>query len=117
MHLERARAAPGVAGALSSGDVRERVAPLSPRLEGEGFWSTAWRPLAPERVRFVGEPVAAFCAETAAQAADACELAEVDYEPLPAITCLDAALAPGAALLHEDVPGNVLFRRDRKSVV
>ena len=109
--LEQARGAPGVAAALSREDLREWVAPLSPRLEGEGFWSTAWRPLAPERVRFVGEPVVALCAESSAQAADACELAEVEYEPLPAITGLEAALARGAILLHDDVPGNVLFRR------
>ena len=111
MNLEPARGAPGVAAALSWKDLRERVAPLSPRLEGEGYWATVWRPLAPERVRFVGEPVVALCAESSAQAADACELAEVEYDRLPAITGLDEALASGAILLHEDVPGNVLFRR------
>jgi len=109
---DRARQAPGVAAALSGQDLPEWVRPLAPRLEGPGFWPTEWSALAPERVRFVGEPVAALCAESPAQAADACDLVEVDYEPLAPIVDVDSALAPGAPLLHEGVPGNVLFRRD-----
>ncbi|MBI1727837.1 MAG: xanthine dehydrogenase family protein [Candidatus Rokubacteria bacterium] len=109
---DRARQAPGVAAALSGQDLPEWVRPLAPRLEGPGFWPSEWSALAPERVCFVGEPVAALCAESPAQAADACDLVEVDYEPLAPIVDVDSALAPGAPLLHEDVPGNVLFRRD-----
>ena len=109
--LARARGAPGVAAALSGQDLLERIRPLQPRLDGPGFWPTEWPALAPERARFVGEPVAALCAEGPAQAADACDLVEVDYEPLPAVVDSDAALAPGAALLHDGVPDNVLFRR------
>jgi carbon-monoxide dehydrogenase large subunit len=112
VEMERARIAPGVAAALSGQDVTTWVAPFAPRLEGPGFWPTVWSPLAPERVRFVGEPVAALCAESPAQAADACELVEVDYEPLAAIADVESALAPGGPFLHEGVPGNVLFRRD-----
>ena len=110
--LERARCAPGVAAALSGRDVTTWVAPFAPRLEGGGFWPTAWPPLAPDRVRFVGEPLVALCAESPAQAADACALVDVDCEPLAAIADVDSALASGAPLLHEGVPGNVLFRRD-----
>ena len=110
--LEHARCAPGVAAALSGRDLATWVVPFAPRLEGAGFWPTAWAPLAPSRVRFVGEPVAALCAESPAQAADACALVGLDCEPLPPIADVDCALAPGAPLLHEDVPGNVLFRRE-----
>jgi carbon-monoxide dehydrogenase large subunit len=109
--VERARHAPGVAAALSGRDLSEWVKPLAPRFEGPGFWPTESRVLAPERVRFVGEPVAAVCAGSPAQAADACDLVEVDYEPLAAVVDVDAALAPGAPLLHDSVPGNLLFRR------
>ena len=56
-------------------------------------------PLAAEVVRFVGEPLAVVVAETPAQAADAAELVEVDYEPRPALTDPEAALEPGAPLL------------------
>jgi len=110
--LEHARCAPGVAAALSGRDLATWVVPFAPRLEGAGFWPTAWAPLAPDRVRFVGEPVAALCAESPAQAADGCALVGLDCEPLPAIADVDSALAPGAPLLHEGVPGNVLFRRE-----
>lgn len=110
--LARARCAPGVTAALSGRDAAW-IAPFAPRLESEGFWPTTWPPLAPERVRFVGEPVAALCAESPALAADACELVDVEYEPLPALASLDAALAPEAPRLHDEVPGNVLFRRHR----
>jgi len=85
------------------------ILPFVPRFESERFWPTVWAPLAPERVRFVGEPVAALCAESAAQAIDACELVDIAYEPLPAISTIDSAVAPDAPLLHDDVPGNVLF--------
>ncbi len=56
-------------------------------------------PLAAEVVRFVGEPLAVVVAETPAQAADAAELVEVDYEPRPALIDPEAALEPGAPLL------------------
>jgi carbon-monoxide dehydrogenase large subunit len=110
--VARARGAPGVAAVLSGQDLTASITPFAPRLEGQGFWPTAWPPLAPHRVRFVGEAVAALCAGSPAQAADACELVEVDYEPLAPIDDVESALAPGAPLLHDGVPGNVLFRRD-----
>ena len=107
-----ARCAPGVVAALAGQNLTASITPFAPRLEGQGFWPTVWPPLAPDRVRFVGEAVAVLCAESAAQAADACELVEVDYEPLAPIADVESALAPGAPLLHDRVPGNVLFRRD-----
>jgi aerobic carbon-monoxide dehydrogenase large subunit len=111
VNVERARGGPGVAAALSGREVASWILPFAPRLETERFWPTVWAPLAPERVRFVGEPVAALCAESAAEAADACELVDIGYEPLPAISTIDFARAPDAPLLHDDVPGNVLFHR------
>ncbi len=108
-NVERARCAPGVAAALSGREVASWIIPFAPRFEGEGFWPTVWAPLAPERVRFVGESVAVLCAESAAQALDACELVDIVYEPLPALSTIDSAVAPDAPLLHDDVPGNVLF--------
>jgi carbon-monoxide dehydrogenase large subunit len=56
-------------------------------------------PLAVERVRFVGEPVALIVAETLAAAKDAAELVAVEYRPLPAVTQAVAAAASGAPLL------------------
>jgi carbon-monoxide dehydrogenase large subunit len=66
-------------------------------------------PLATDRVRFAGDGVAAVIAETRAAAKDAAELVQVEYEPLPAVTDVEDALADGAPLLHDDAPGNVAF--------
>ena len=54
-----------------------------------------------EKVRFVGEPVAAVAAETAAQAEAAMVHIQVDYEELPVAASLEAALAADAPLLHD----------------
>ena len=63
--------------------------------------------LAGERVRFVGDIVAVAIGETPAAAADAAERIAVEYEPLDAVTEAPAALAPGAPLLWDDIPGNI----------
>jgi aerobic carbon-monoxide dehydrogenase large subunit len=105
-----ATAASGVRAVLCGKDLGA-VAPMAPRLEAPGFAPTTWAALAPDRARYPGEPVAAVAATTAYAAADAAELVAVDYEPLPALPDIDAALAPGAPRLHEAVAGNVLLRR------
>src|SRR5882672_2825180 len=64
-------------------------------------------PLATDVVRFVGQPVVAVIAGTRSAAESAASEVMVDYEPLPAIASLDAALAPGAPVLWPDSPGNV----------
>jgi aerobic carbon-monoxide dehydrogenase large subunit len=63
-------------------------------------------PLARDVVRHVGEPVVMVVAADRYLAEDACALIEVDYEPLKPVVGLEEA-AYGAALVHEDVPGNV----------
>src|SRR5262249_22721767 len=63
--------------------------------------------LATGKVCYVGDPVAAVVAETAAQAKDAAEVVVVDIDPLPAVTTPKEAASPGAPQLYEDVPGNV----------
>ena len=63
--------------------------------------------VAMDRVRYVGEPVAAVAAEDEHTAEAALALIDVDYEELPSALGMDAALAPGAPLIHDDAPGNV----------
>jgi carbon-monoxide dehydrogenase large subunit len=65
-------------------------------------------PLAVEKVRYVGDQVAVVIAETKAQARDAAEMINVDYDVLPAAIDMDTALA-GGALVHDDVPNNMCF--------
>jgi len=64
------------------------------------------RPLALGEVRYAGETVAFAVADDRYIAEDAVALVDVEYEPLPAVTDTEAALAPGAPLVHADVPRN-----------
>jgi carbon-monoxide dehydrogenase large subunit len=60
-----------------------------------------------DRVRHVGEIVAMVVADTRARAEDAAERVEVDWDPLPAVADVDAAIAPGAPLVHPEWGTNV----------
>ncbi|HEX5587531.1 MAG TPA: xanthine dehydrogenase family protein molybdopterin-binding subunit, partial [Acidimicrobiia bacterium] len=60
-------------------------------------------PLAGGDVRYVGDPVAFVVAESRYLAEDACELIEVDYEPLPPVVDLAKAIEPDAPVLHSNV--------------
>jgi len=64
-------------------------------------------PLARDTVNYVGEAVAFVIATDRYIGEDACDLIEVDYEPLPAVIDLEQAVAENAPLVHNDVPGNV----------
>jgi carbon-monoxide dehydrogenase large subunit len=76
---------------------------------GANTYSRLHLPLAVDAVRHVGEAVVMVIAETAAQARDAAELVEVDYDVLDAVVRGDDALAPGAPQLYDDAPGNLCF--------
>jgi carbon-monoxide dehydrogenase large subunit len=108
-----ARQAPGVLAVLTAADAQaDGLTPLRPYAEanvqtGEPFIFATQPLLAGDKVRFAGEPVALVVAETHAQALDAAELVEVDYEALPAVTTGAAAQAAGAPLISDEVPGNV----------
>src|SRR6476469_5444159 len=67
--------------------------------------------LAREKVRFVGDPVALVVAETRAQAVDAAELVDVDYDELPAVADMEAALAEDAPLQFEELGSNIAASR------
>ncbi|MFK4149722.1 xanthine dehydrogenase family protein molybdopterin-binding subunit [Streptomyces sp. NPDC004065] len=57
-----------------------------------------------DKVRFVGDPVAAVAAETEEAAAAALHMIEVEYEELPFVTTVDEALAEGAEQVHDAPP-------------
>ncbi|HEY1289322.1 MAG TPA: xanthine dehydrogenase family protein molybdopterin-binding subunit [Burkholderiales bacterium] len=76
-------------------------------VNGQPMKEPPYPALAQGKVRHVGERVAVVIAETAAQARDAAELVEVDYEVLPAVT--DASKAKGAAALHDIAPDNSCY--------
>lgn len=105
--VEEASAAPGVVSVLTSADLGDRV--LTPFAVVN---PAAIRPcLARDKVRYVGEPVALVVAETRAQAVDAAELVLVDYDDLPAVTDMEAALAPDAPLQLEELGSNIAASR------
>jgi carbon-monoxide dehydrogenase large subunit len=66
-------------------------------------------PLAKETVRHAGEPVAVVVARDAASAVDALEAIEVEYEALPVVLDMEAALAEGAQLVHSDKGTNKCY--------
>ena len=65
-------------------------------------------PLARDRVRYVGEPVAGIVAESLAAAKDATELLEFDVDEIEAVVTIEDALRDGSGVVHADVPGNLL---------
>jgi carbon-monoxide dehydrogenase large subunit len=69
------------------------------------------------KVRYVGDPVAVVIAETRAQAVDAAELVDVDYDDLPAVTDMEDALAEGAPLQFEEIGSNIATFRAAKDDV
>jgi carbon-monoxide dehydrogenase large subunit len=76
--------------------------------------------LAVDKVRYVGDPVALVVAETRAQAMDAVELVDVDYDDLPAVADIEGALADDAPLQFEALGSNIAtFRaaRDQSDVL
>jgi aerobic carbon-monoxide dehydrogenase large subunit len=103
-----ARALPGVDLVLTAADL-DGVVGVMRGAGPEGLCCPAFGPLATDRVRFVGDPVAVVVAATRALAEDACELVDVAYEELPAVVDVDGALAPHAAALFDDVGHNLMF--------
>ena len=100
LDVSRAESAPGVHAVITHADV--------PGLDGHGMLLEIQPVLAGERVRFMGEGVAAVVADTPQLAEQALELIEVRYEELPAVFDMEVALEPGAPELHEDYPGNLI---------
>ena len=111
-----ARAMPGVVAVLTGGDLL--AARVKPQVVTSAFKrpdgseaATPFRPaLAQERVRFVGEAVAAVIAESRAQAKDALEAIAVEYDELPAVSAVAQAIAPGAPQIWPAATSNVVAR-------
>ena len=80
-----------------------------------GARSVEWRALVPDRVRYVGELVAAVVAEDRWTARAALDDVVVDYEELPAVADPYEALEPGAPLVEPEWGDNVILRRSFQS--
>jgi len=111
--VEAARAMDGVVAVYTGADlVAAGVRPIPPRLpfkrpDGSPATTPPRRPLAHDRVRFVGEAVAAVVAETYAAALAAIDTIMVDYEELPAVIDPLEAVLEGAPSLWDEAPDNI----------
>ncbi|MGA7485507.1 MAG: xanthine dehydrogenase family protein molybdopterin-binding subunit [Xanthobacteraceae bacterium] len=76
-----------------------------------GFKVSGYPPLATQKVRYVGEPIAACVAATRAEAEDLANSVEVDYEVLPAVIDAASALVKAPSLLHETWGNNLFIER------
>jgi carbon-monoxide dehydrogenase large subunit len=110
-----ARACSGVVAVFTFGDLtglrpipEAGVAPppLKARV-GFQLRSAQQYPLARDKVRYVGEPVALVVAENRYAAEDALERIEVEYEPLPVVVDVEDGIRADAARIHEDWPDNL----------
>ena len=106
--ISAATAMPGVVGVLTHLDLDGKVGDIKPNWVVGKSIVPPHRPLASDRVRYLGEPVAFVVADTREQAIDALEAVNVDYEPLPAVVDQEEALKPDAPQLHDNVPGNLI---------
>jgi carbon-monoxide dehydrogenase large subunit len=107
--LAAARALPGVVAVVTFDDIPELGRPIPMRMNERGQMQRyLQRPLARDKVRYVGEPVAAVVATDRYLAEDARERVRMDYEPLPAAIDTRTAAEPVAPLLFEAEGTNVV---------
>jgi carbon-monoxide dehydrogenase large subunit len=118
VEIEDAKAAPGVIAVYTIADLDAAgVGPVASRARAQNIdgsdMALPERPvLARGRVRHVGDPVVFVVAETLAQARDAAELVEVDYNDLPVIADTAGAVEPGAPQIWDVAPNNTCFHWD-----
>ena len=110
--LGAARAMHGVHATVASSDLLG-VSPFPDHLRMAR--GVAQFPLAVDRVRYVGTPVATVVADDRLLAADASEAVIVDYETLPVVSSIEDSLAQGAPLLYDDWPDNRLLELSRET--
>jgi carbon-monoxide dehydrogenase large subunit len=87
----------------------EGVRPIVANSRLPGFKPSEQPVLAVDKVRYVGEPIAACVADSRAAAEDLAAEVEIDFEELPAVANMLAAREPGAALLHDHWGDNVFL--------
>ncbi len=106
-----AKEMPGVVGVFTGRDMQE-INPLPcafPVGHGVANNINTPRALAIDEVHWTGDGVAVVVAETVAEARDALDAIQVEYDVLPAVVDAELATREGAPLLHENAPNNVAF--------
>lgn len=111
INTEAAKKHPGVKAVYTVADIKGILGPVAVAVPlGEIANGMGVRlPLAEDKVRFYGDPVAVVVATSRYTARDARDLIEVEYEPLPAVVDTEKALQPDAPLLYEQFGTNIPF--------
>ncbi|MBI4888443.1 MAG: xanthine dehydrogenase family protein molybdopterin-binding subunit [Acidobacteria bacterium] len=109
IRTDAARAAGGVVGVFTGAEVNAQCGTIPCASSFPDLKSPKHTVLAGDRAYFVGHPVAVVVAATPYAAADAAELVDVDYEPLPVVTDPEKALEAGSPLTHPDLGTNAAF--------
>ncbi|HYZ30975.1 MAG TPA: xanthine dehydrogenase family protein molybdopterin-binding subunit [Crenalkalicoccus sp.] len=104
-----ALALPGVVAVLTGEEMQPEIDPVLPGVDAPAVTRF---PLARSVVRYAGEWVVAAVAESRAIAEDASELVQVEYEQMAPVVDPEAAILPGAPLVHPAHGSNVIFRRE-----
>ena len=108
LDVSEARNAPGVIAVLTAEEMKAaKVTSIARHVAIKNMVMPLRPPLADGRVLHVGQAVAAVIAETKQQARDAAELISVEYDVLPAVVDVRAAIKPDAPQLWPDAPGNI----------
>ncbi|MFW6174602.1 MAG: xanthine dehydrogenase family protein molybdopterin-binding subunit [Chloroflexota bacterium] len=105
----RAARHPGVTAVFTGADLQEQLGSLPAGWTLPDLKQPPHPPLAYEKVRYVGDPVAVVVAEDPHTAADAAELVDVEYDVLPAVVDAEKATQDGAPELHTDAPNNIAW--------
>jgi aerobic carbon-monoxide dehydrogenase large subunit len=109
--VSAAKAAPGVVAVYTGQDLAGKVNPLpcAWNVPNCDLKTPPHPVLAADTVRYVGDGVALVIAESRAEARDAIDLIDVDYDPLPVVVDPEKATGPDVPKLHDDVPKNIGF--------
>src|SRR5262244_4139302 len=103
--------APGVLAVFTGADVAGlgtmSMTLKRKRPDGGPMFARPHHGLSRDRSRYVGDPVAMVVAETRAQAEDAADLVQIDYEPLSSVTSTAEATVAGAPPVWDECPGNI----------
>jgi carbon-monoxide dehydrogenase large subunit len=109
---DAAKKAPGVIAVVTGAELAKVMTPwIGVLTHLKGLKSAPQAPIAVERACWQGEAVCAVVARTRAQAEDACELVEISYEELPAVTDAETALDAATPVIHAGLGDNLCFER------
>ncbi len=107
-----AKQAPGVIAVVTGEELAKVITPWVGVLTHlKGIKSAPQYAIAIGRARWQGEAVCAVVARTRAEAEDACELVQVEYEELQPLTDMEAALDAKTPVIHPDLGDNLCFER------